>query len=415
MGIDAAHRRVSRRAALLVAAMIAAGTVARLVLAFTTYGARFDVGSYRVVYEGLVHHHLHMYSAVNGRAPDGKWVIHWPYAPGFVPWIVVARQLQLHTHLVFHTLIKLPAVAADGALAWVAQDAYARMGRPSRDRLFACALIALGPPFAFISGYHGQIDAVAILPAVVAVYGWHRWPALWRPLACGLLIGIGAAIKPVPLLAVVPLIAVAPTRRDRVVLALSSVAVPALLLSPFAIADPQGVLALRRYGGFPGLGGISLLVQPTLVLRYLRGPVHISSAEQFLIAHGTTFALVATCAVAALVLRARLRPWRGEYVLFLSFFVLFPFYARSYLVWLLPFVVLAGHLRLAATIQALGFGAAIAGFFLPDAAFIHLALLMALLAVAVGAAVHALAGAWRARPPTGSASHDENLPGRRLA
>ena len=107
------------------------------------------------------------------------------------------------------------------------------------------------------------------------------------------------------------------------------------------------------------------------------------------------FALVVTAAVAALVLRSRPPVWEGEYVLFLLFFVADPFYARSYLVWLLPFIVLAGRLRLAAAIQVLGFAAAIAGFFLPDAAVLHLSLLMALFAVSVVAAAVALWRLWK--------------------
>ena len=65
MGAQAARRALSRRWVLLVAGMIAVGTVVRVVLAFTTYGARVDVGAYRLVYEGFLQHHLHMYSAVN--------------------------------------------------------------------------------------------------------------------------------------------------------------------------------------------------------------------------------------------------------------------------------------------------------------------------------------------------------------
>src|SRR5205807_1740209 len=119
----------------------------------------------------------------------------------------------------------------------------------------------------------------------------------------------------------VPLIAVASSWRERATLAVASVGVPALLLAPFAAADLSGVLGLRHYSGFPGLGGISLAVQPTLVLRYLRGPVTISGTEHFVIAHGGLFALVVTAAVAALVLRSRPPVWEGEYVLFLLFFV----------------------------------------------------------------------------------------------
>jgi hypothetical protein len=49
----------------------------------------------------------------------------------------------------------------------------------------------LGPSFIDISGYHGQIDSVAILPAVLALMVWERRPQPTRSVRAGLLIGLG--------------------------------------------------------------------------------------------------------------------------------------------------------------------------------------------------------------------------------
>src|SRR4051794_1758606 len=127
--------RLSRRATWAVVGIIGLGTIVRVVLAFTTYGARIDMGAYGVFFEGVREHGLSVYSAINNE--PGFLRIQWPYAPGYLPWIAVAHRLDLHGVLSFHTAIKLPAVAADAAIAWVAQAALGIQQRPARDRLLA--------------------------------------------------------------------------------------------------------------------------------------------------------------------------------------------------------------------------------------------------------------------------------------
>ena len=68
--------------------IIAVGFVGRVVLAFKTYGVAYDIDSLKSVRDALAAHRLHVYSAVNA----GR-VNHWPYPPGFFPWIVVAGGL----------------------------------------------------------------------------------------------------------------------------------------------------------------------------------------------------------------------------------------------------------------------------------------------------------------------------------
>src|SRR5207302_10782054 len=104
-------------------------------------------------------------------------------------------------------------IAADAAIAWLVQAGLGRAGASDRTRLSACALVALGPAFALISGMHGQIDSVAILPAVLALVVWERGGSR-RALAAGLLIGRAASIKTAPGLMVLALLPSVRSRRE---------------------------------------------------------------------------------------------------------------------------------------------------------------------------------------------------------
>jgi len=54
-----------------------------------------------------------------------------------------------------------------------------------------------------------------------------------------------------------------------VTLVVAAVAVPAILLAPFFLADPSGASAVFDYSGAPGLGGLSLVLQPDLPADWL--------------------------------------------------------------------------------------------------------------------------------------------------
>ncbi len=169
--------------------MLAIGIVARLVVAFTTYGIEFDIDSYVAVNGTLGEDPLHLYSIVNGD-PYNRW----PHPSGFLPFVGLAH-LAGKAVGPFDGWIQVPQILADGAIAWLVWSYLGRRGVPERTRLAAAGLVALDPSFAVISGYHGQLDAFAILPAVLAVYLWDLLPAgARRGLICGALVGCGIAL-----------------------------------------------------------------------------------------------------------------------------------------------------------------------------------------------------------------------------
>jgi hypothetical protein len=262
-------------------AIVAVGVGGRLVWAFATYGHFFDVESYLIVRDALSDDALRFYGNVTFSFDGGVEQYRWPYPPLFLSWIVASDALQ-GPGLPFHGVIQVPAILADGAIAVLVFWFLRRRGCSERLALAAAALIMFGPPFAVISGYHGQIDSLAILPAVAALIVWELAPSR-RALIAGLLIGVGAAIKSVPLLMLLALVPAARDRREGFTLAVAAVAVPALLLAPFLIADPDGASVVLDYSGAPGLGGLSLLLQPNLPADWLTGQgLQVSEASQWL-------------------------------------------------------------------------------------------------------------------------------------
>lgn len=330
--------------------LIAAGTVLRLIVAFTTRGVGFDIDSYELVRNALGDHPLHVYSLVNTTNFP-----HWPYPPGFFPWIGVSKYAADLTGLRFDGFIQVAPIAADAALAWIVQEFLGQRGAGDRTRILAAALVAVGPQFALVSGYHGQLDALCILPAVLGFWVWTRSQASQRALIAGLLIGAGGSIKIPALLLVLALLPSARSLKEGVTLALTAGAVPLLLLSPWLLVDPHGTLsALRSNNGLPGFGGISLLVQPGLAAFWLRTEpsVPLTSASEALLSASALISIGALLATGALML------WRGTPALHAAVLLWVTVYAfgvnagLTYLLWGLPFFLLAGRLWLAVAVQA---------------------------------------------------------------
>ncbi|HEX8075989.1 MAG TPA: glycosyltransferase family 87 protein [Thermoleophilaceae bacterium] len=330
--------------------MIAIGAAGRVVLAFKTYGVPYDIDSAQAVRSALVDSPLHVYSAVNGDPLN-----HWPYPPGFFPLLAACGGLADLTGLAFHGWIQVPSIAADVAIAWLVQDHLGRRGAGERVRLAAAALVALGPSFWMISGYHGQIDSLAILPAVLALWLWERSPpGARRAVWAGLLIGVGTSIKSVPALMLVALLPSVRTRREAAALILPAVALPLLAYVPFLLADAHGTVhTLRTHRFLPGFGGISLLAQPELADSWLQHGGHrLSGVSRFLLDHEVPILALLMAPFALVVLIRRVPPTLAAAVLWSALVVCNPGFEFEFVVWALPFLLMAGWVWQTAVVQA---------------------------------------------------------------
>ncbi len=348
---------MSARGRRLLWAIIGLGLVARLVVAFSTYGVRFDVDSYALVWAALHEDALHVYGDVN----------RWPYPPGYFTWILFAGKLESVTGLRFADLIQIPAILADLAIAFLVQWALGQRGVAERVRLAAAALVALGPSFLVVSGFHGQIDSIAILPALAGVLLWQRLddhPR--RALAVGLLIGLGGVLKTVPLVAVLALLPWTRSVREGAVLVVSAAALPVAAFVPFAIADPAGVWEAVSYRGVPGVGGLSLVAQPELARGWMNDAVVDPSWLTFaLIDYGGAITAGGLALVAYLLFRYRPDPVEGAALVYLALWIFGVNFFLQYVIWGLPFMLVAGYVREVAALQVLMLPAAVLVYLRP--------------------------------------------------
>jgi len=370
-------------------ALLAGGTAIRLVLAFSFYGVGFDIDSQVLVADLLADRPLDLYAQANLTE-----IARWPYPPGFFPFLLGADGISGATGLPFHGVVQLPAIAADAGIAWLVQDFLRHRGASQRDRLLAAGLVAVGPAMFLVSGYHGQIDSLAILPAVAAVWVWEcRGEWRGRGLAAGLLIGLGASVKTVPLVVIFALLPWCRGPREAVTLIAAAAVVPLAALAPWLIAAPGATVNGLSYTGAPGVGGLGLLVQPNLIEFWLGGqPTALSGASEWLLDNGTTIAAVLLAVSAVVVARRRLEPAQAASVLWLVVYAFGVNFFFQYLVWGIPFFLMAGHRRAVVALQAVALPAAVmlylapwehylraAAVYLPLAVGLWVALVVALL------------------------------------
>ncbi len=174
-----------------------------------------------------------------------------------------------------------------------------------------------------------------------------------RALIAGLLIGLGAATKTVPGLMILALIPTARDRREAITLAVAAVAVPIVMLAPFLIADLDGASAVFDYSGAPGLGGLSLVLQPDLAADWLTvDTLHLTGASQWLVDRQGLPAMIALAATAVFLLRYRPAARDGAVFLWLVVYAFTPNEFLQYSIWGIPFLLMAGYVRSVLAIEA---------------------------------------------------------------
>ncbi len=324
-----------------VACLIAAGAVVKVIVAFATYGQQFDIDSLALVNAVLRSpHRLELYE-IGSR---------WPYPAGYFPFDYLAGSFAYRTGLPFHGVIQLWPIAADCAIAWLVQDELGRRGYGERPRLVATALVALGPMFLLVSGYHGQIDSVQTLLALGAVLVVAREG---RPWVAGLLLGAAIAVKSPPVLLPLVLVPALPTWRARTQLAVPALAVPLLVTLPWLIGDFHATRsALTTYGGVPSLGGYSLIVEPSLVDAFLFGErLEPGATVRWLTDHQNLIVGLGALLAAIIARRRQLPVVTAVCLLYLAVWSFNPNGAYSYVLWGIPFLLVAGYLREVAVLQ----------------------------------------------------------------
>jgi hypothetical protein len=179
-------------------------------------------------------------------------------------------------------------------------------------------------------------------------------------------------------------------------------------MAPYLISEPDAVLDALGYAGLPGVGGLTLALQPGLSENWLLSPtVDPSRLIGWIAGHSFTVNTLLAGGVGALLLVCRPRPLQGAVVLWLAVYAFAPGFFFQYAIWGLPFFLLAGHVRKAIALQLALIGPAVLFYMRPwdgDAVVIPYSAVM----VAVWAALTAALGVsawriWTQRPRAGAA------------
>jgi hypothetical protein len=325
--------------------LVGVGLAVRLYLAFDFYGTpAIDV---------LAHSAEQAQSGDIDAAYGEGGFFNWPYPPLYLAWLVVADGIADVLGLPFHGVVQVLPILADVAIALAAYAYLRSRGAGERRPLAAAALVLLGPSFIAVSGYQGQIDSPAILPAVLAVMAWELRSPAHRAVESGLLVGIGAAIKTVPGLVALPIVTAARSLPEAVRFAIAAAAVPVLTIAPLALAGVD-LHRITDYGGVAGFGGLSLVVDPGLGMDFLTGtvPTDLGAVSEALSDGSRWITALLLIGLAAFLLRYRPAPVDGAVLLWLAVFAFSPNFFLSYMVWALPFFIMAGYLRETAILQA---------------------------------------------------------------
>jgi hypothetical protein len=322
-----------------LAAVLGIGLAVRLVVAWRA-APTGDLAAFLNAVHAVQRWGLHLYTHANASDAAAPYTYrNYSYPPAYLPWLWLSNAAG--SGATFWRLARVPPVFADIALAWVVQWEMGRRGAREGLRLAAAAAIVAGPTFFVTSAVEGQIDGVAILPAVLAAIVWERGDPERRATWAGLLIGLGAAVKTAPFLMVLALLPTVVSRREGARLVAWAVAVPLAVLAPFLAADPGGVLTSLRYGGFPGAGGIGLLVQPGLGRHYL-GDYDLSSANDVLQRLGWVLTALGAAAATWANVRTRRPAVAGAALLWLGVYASSVNWYPQYLAWGVPFFLMAG-------------------------------------------------------------------------
>ena len=339
-----------RRNALWILGLLAvAGLVVRMFFAIHWFGSG-DLVTFAHVGQIADSNLLHTYATNNGS-------VFWPYPPGYLPWMIASLRIAIDWNLQYDAVVQMVPILADLAIAFAVYVYLGWRQAAQSARLAGFALVALGPVFIAISGYHGQIDAVAILPGVLAFMFWERRPSPGRSLGAGLLIGIGAVIKTVPLLLILPLLFSARSLRERAQLVGVTAGIVALVCLPFFLAEPGGFRhGPLSYSGVPSRGGLSLIADPAFAAARRTDISLVYSGEPSALARWISHAngpitVLVLILVAAFLYRYRPALIDSVVLLWLAVFVFSPNFLLQYLIWALPFFIMAGYLKEVAVLQ----------------------------------------------------------------
>lgn len=258
----------------------------------------------------------------------------YPYPPLWAGFEVAAHWLARHNILSFSLAIRLPIIAADAGIVAVIWQWVHRRSGSSRQAMQAAMIYALNPVSIIVSCWHGQFDALPLFWAVLAMIctAWQ-----WQAIA----LSIGIALKSFPVLLVPAFLWHLQPLRRRVQFGLLALVPVLLLLAPFVIYDAFAVV--RELFGYRGHALLGIMVPVRTVYVPLVGerfPVETTRLLISLSAYG--FLLLYALTVWSMKRRSMSVPMQATLIVLL-FYVVYAGIAPQYLLWALPFMIMAAR------------------------------------------------------------------------
>jgi hypothetical protein len=309
---------------LLIAALV------RILPAFwLPVGAGYDIESFKLVTDALLSGR-EVYTTVLGRHP---------YLP-FQMYIMSAMAaLAPATGLPYVVAIKLPSILGDIALTALIYRAILKRDRRVEMAAFLATLYALNPVSLLVTSYHGQFEAVTLFLLALAWYFWEFGP---RIRASATSLGLAILNKTWPVVFLPIALIRLRDRRAQLAYLLLAVGIPVVAVITYLIvfnADPlpmlRRALTHRGVAGYWGPGAVLFpaadhlpVLQPLVNL--------LLQLKNWLLLGGLLFGLWFTRSQTAL---------DALLTLLLTLFVLTVGFGIQWLVWLVPFALLAGEDR----------------------------------------------------------------------
>lgn len=308
-----------------LAVLVFVSLAVRIAAACLTYGTE-DVDSWKIVSEVLA----------QGKNPyEHTHFLRWP--PLWMGVIFGVQHLADSLNWSFTTLIKIPPVVADAAIAIVLYYYFKSRQEIHRARL-SSILYAINPISILIVAVHGQFDSITVLFLLWSLYFMERHTDESDVYVAAILLGLAIFSKTWPLLLLPLFISRISGFRAKVVF-LGIALIPFVVsLSTLYVLTPDHIYRkVVRYGGIAGWWGIPSL--PNVI----RHPVTNRIAELYAKV-GRYLLLLAMGALALVYGRVQRRKSPSlleALVVGISLiYLILPGYGTQYMVWILPFALI---------------------------------------------------------------------------
>ena len=263
-----------------------------------------------------------------------------PYTPVSLVYPALCLWLSGLLDVPFHVVLKLFAIGADVGIVLVL---YALGGTllPGAAAASAALAYALNPASVLVSAFHGNAMSFVVLLMLAAVVLFMRDPAR-HLVPAGLLLSLAVGWRSFPILLLPFFLLAIRSTRDRVRFA-ACVVVPVVLATiPFLFVSPTALLSgVLQYSGW-GIHHGPLGVVRALYLSAI-GQITWEHPPEWLAWMSASKALFLVVYGVAVWRARRLGVLNGTLVTFFAFYLVYAGVASQYLIWVLPFLLLAGR------------------------------------------------------------------------